>query len=95
MLVHVRTPVGKGLHCCWMIVDDDTVLILGREMLGYSKKIGIFEFEENGDEIRSAVSRRGNRVLEIRARRGETQDLRLQCSTTKPSIREPWVSYWR
>ncbi len=74
MLVHVRTPLGKGLHCCWMIVDDDTALILGREMLGYPKKMGIFEFEENGDEIRSAVSRRGTRVLEIRARRGETQD---------------------
>ena len=30
-LIHVRTPVGKGLHCCWMIVDDDTALIYGSQ----------------------------------------------------------------
>ena len=70
MLVHVHTPMGKGLHCCWMIVDDDTALILGREMLGYPKKMGIFEFHESGNDIHAAVSRRGIRVIEIRARGG-------------------------
>lgn len=74
MLVHVRTPMGKGLHCCWMIVDDDTALILGREMLGYPKKMGIFEFHESGNDIQAAVSRRGTRVIEIRARGGDPQD---------------------
>ncbi len=34
-------------------------------------------FEENRDKILSAVSRRGTRVLEIRARRGETQERRI------------------
>jgi len=74
MLVHVRTPMGKGIHCCWMIVDDDTALILGREMLGYPKKMGVFEFDESGNEIHAAVSRRGTRVMEIEARRGNPQD---------------------
>jgi acetoacetate decarboxylase len=38
VLIHVKTPFGRGLHCCWMVVDDDTALILGRELLGYPKR---------------------------------------------------------
>src|SRR6056297_2428422 len=38
LLIHVKTPLGKGLHCPWMVVDDDTALIYGREILGYPKK---------------------------------------------------------
>jgi acetoacetate decarboxylase len=74
MLVHVRTPLGRGLHCCWMIVDDDTALALGREMLGYPKKMGAFCFDEQEKEIRASVVRRGTRVMEMTARRGASQD---------------------
>lgn len=27
LLLHVRTPLGKGVYCPWMIVNDDTALI--------------------------------------------------------------------
>jgi acetoacetate decarboxylase len=30
LLLHVRTPFGKGVYCPWMIVNDDTALIYGR-----------------------------------------------------------------
>jgi acetoacetate decarboxylase len=74
MLLHVRTPLGSGIHCCWMIVDDDTALILGREMLGYPKKMGIFEINEKEGTVHASVSRRGVRVMDIQAKRGQSQD---------------------
>jgi acetoacetate decarboxylase len=74
MLVHVKTPLGPGIHCCWMIVDDDTALILGREMLGYPKKFGDFEFDERDDTIHASISRRGVRVMDITAKRGMPQE---------------------
>ncbi len=74
VLVHVRTPLGKGLHCPWMIVDDDTGLIYGRELLGYPKKFGQFTFEEKTDGATAGVSRRGIEVMKIEARRRERED---------------------
>jgi len=74
MLVHVRTPLGSGRHCCWMIVDDDTALILGRELLGYPKKNGIFEFNLKGDDIQASISRRNVKVISIEGKRGEPQN---------------------
>ncbi|MBN2224308.1 MAG: acetoacetate decarboxylase family protein [Deltaproteobacteria bacterium] len=65
LLIHVRTPLGTGIHCCWMIVDDDTALILGRELLGYPKKMGVFKFNEEKDTVRASVSRRGTQVISI------------------------------
>jgi acetoacetate decarboxylase len=73
MLIHVNTPLGAGIHCCWMIVDDDTALILGREMLGYPKKMGVFEFNEKDGDVHACVSRRGVNVMDITAKRGSPQ----------------------
>lgn len=74
MLVHVRTPLGMGRHCCWMIVDDSTALVLGREMLGYPKKMGVFEFDRNDNEIHTSVSRRNTTVMGMKARIGALQE---------------------
>jgi len=73
VLVHVRTLLGEGVHCCWMVVDDDTALIYGRELLGYPKKLAAIGFEESGEGISAFVERRGVRVLEMRGRKGEVQ----------------------
>lgn len=71
MLLHVRHPLGQGLHCPWMIVDDDTALIYGRELLGYPKKLGVFEFEEDETGVRASLTRRGTRVLSMEGVKGE------------------------
>jgi acetoacetate decarboxylase len=70
MMVHVRTPLGRGRHCCWIIVDDDPAMILGREMLGFPKKTGSFTFDEKKDIINASVTRRGISVLSMKAVRG-------------------------
>ncbi len=73
MLIHVRTLFGRGLHCCWMTVDDDTAMAYGRELLGYPKKMAQIDFQENGDEISASVTRRGIKVLSIKGKRGAAQ----------------------
>jgi acetoacetate decarboxylase len=73
MLIHVRTPLGRGLHCCWMVVDDDTAMIYGRELLGYPKKMAQFEFQELDGNIRATVTRRGAKVMDMEATRGKLQ----------------------
>ena len=71
VLIHVDTPLGRGVHCCWMVVDDDTALILGRENLGYPKKMADIRFEETEAEIKSSVSRRGARVMALNGVKGD------------------------
>ncbi|MBU2552153.1 MAG: acetoacetate decarboxylase family protein [Proteobacteria bacterium] len=73
VLIHVRTPLGRGIHCCWMVVDDDTALILGRENLGYPKKLADITYEESAGGARAAVRRRGVDVLTMEAVRGARQ----------------------
>ena len=65
LLIHVKTPLGKGLHCPWMVVDDDTAMIYGRELLGYPKKRADITFEENKGNITASVTRRAVEVLRI------------------------------
>lgn len=65
LLIHVKTPLGRGLHCPWMVVDDDTAMIYGREFLGYPKKKADFTFTENEGLITAGVTRRGVDVLRM------------------------------
>lgn len=74
VLMHVRSVFGRGLHCPWIIVDDDTALIHGRELLGFPKKMGEFVFEEDDEGIKTTITRRGVTVLEMEGKRGAPQD---------------------
>lgn len=69
LLVHVRTPLGKGVYCPWMIVNDDTALIYGRELLGYPKKMADIPFADNGKTINASLTRRGIEVISVQAER--------------------------
>ena len=73
LLVNVTTIFGAGLHCCWMLVDDDTAMIYGRELLGYPKKMGKFVFEEKENHASASVKRRGKKVLSMECEIGDTQ----------------------
>ena len=70
LFVHVRTRRGVGIHCPWMIVDDDVALILGRELLGYPKKLGEITWERSDDRIVAAASRRGQALIAMDAKLG-------------------------
>lgn len=74
LLVHVRTPLGKGVYCPWMIVDDDTALIYGRELLGYPKKMADIPFDDDGKKITASLTRRGIEVISVSAERIKKED---------------------
>lgn len=73
LLVHIRTLFGKGLHCCWMAVDDDTAMIYGRELLGYPKKMADISYRDLAGQISADVFRRGTRVLKMEGKTGKRQ----------------------
>lgn len=71
VLLHVRFGPLKARHCPWMVVDDDVALILGRELLGYPKKMAEIAVTRDGDRIKATVDRQGARLLDIRGTVGE------------------------
>lgn len=71
ILIHVRTLFGRGVHCPWMVVDDDTAMIYGRELLGYPKKMAQLSFKEENGVINASVSRRGHEILRFETQVGK------------------------
>lgn len=63
VLIHAKLRGRRVLHCAWMVVDDDTALILGRELLGFPKKLARIDFDFEAGT--ASVERRGVRVLAI------------------------------
>lgn len=74
LLLHVLTPLGKGVYCPWMIVNDDTALIYGRELLGYPKKMADIPFSDDGKKISASLSRRDVKVITVTAERMKKED---------------------
>jgi acetoacetate decarboxylase len=62
----------RAIYSPWMLVDDDVALIVGRELLGYPKKLGDFTWELAGDSIRATAHRRGHQLLTMRGTLGAT-----------------------
>ncbi|PTU33120.1 acetoacetate decarboxylase family protein [Stenotrophobium rhamnosiphilum] len=71
LFVHVKAGRGYGIFCPWMILDDDRAMIIGRELLGYPKKLGEIAWDDNGRRIVAKASRRGSSLIEMEAKLGE------------------------
>lgn len=71
VFVHVKTLRGTGVHCPWMILDDDVALILGREGAGYPKKLGEIDWTVTDTEIHAEAGRRGHKLISMSGRLGE------------------------
>jgi acetoacetate decarboxylase len=67
VLLHVEDAKGAALHCPWMVVDDDTALILGREVLGFPKKMAEIELEERAGSVVGTVCRKGVELMRLEA----------------------------
>ncbi|MBB3037088.1 acetoacetate decarboxylase family protein [Hoyosella altamirensis] len=78
LFVHIKTGIGPfattGIHCPWMILDDDAALILGREVLGYPKKLGSIDWSIDGDAIKATATRRGTTLIEMHGTLGVVID---------------------
>jgi acetoacetate decarboxylase len=64
----------RAVFSPWMVVDDDVALIVGRELLGYPKKLADIEWALDGDRIRSAARRRGGDLLRMEGTLGARID---------------------
>lgn len=71
LFVHVKVGRRTGIFCPWMILDDDRAMIIGRELLGYPKKIGEISWDNNGERILTRATRRGVTLIEMDAKLGE------------------------
>jgi acetoacetate decarboxylase len=65
--IYVNTPFGKGIHCAWIVVDDDRSLIGGRDFLGYPKKMADFSIRDSQGHVSATVSRLGKPLISIEA----------------------------
>jgi acetoacetate decarboxylase len=71
VLLHVRLLGIPMVFCPWMVVDDDRALILGRELLGYPKKMAEIHFEERDGRFEGSVVRHGTEVMRLEGTIGE------------------------
>lgn len=65
LLLHVRYLRRAYLHCPWMVVDDDTALILGRDLLGFPKKLARIDVSFDGSGAAGIVERRGVELVRL------------------------------
>jgi len=73
VLLHAADARGPALHCPWMVVDDDTALILGREVLGFPKKMAEIRLDERDGRAVGTVRRRGVEVMRLEAAASESE----------------------
>ena len=70
LLLHVRHRCRRALFSPWMVVDDDVAMILGRELLGYPKKMARVEWASDAAGVVARADRHGEAILEMRASLG-------------------------
>ena len=71
LFVHIQVGNKTGIFCPWMILNDDRAMIIGRELLGYPKKIGEIAWDNDGTHILAKASRRGTTLIEMNAKLGD------------------------
>ncbi len=74
VLLHCRDDKGPHLHCPWMAVDDDTALILGRELLGFPKKMAEMALDVDGGQVTATATRKGVELIRIEGTLGADDD---------------------
>lgn len=74
LFVHIKAGRKTGIHCPWMILDDDVALIIGRELLGYPKKLGEIDWQLDGDTIHAGATRRGSKLIAMGGTLGRRLD---------------------
>ncbi|WP_410586399.1 acetoacetate decarboxylase family protein [Amycolatopsis sp. lyj-23] len=71
IFLNVRHRRSQAAHCPWIVVDDDTALIGGRETLGFPKKIAEIDWVEEDYVVHATVRRRGVELLRLRGVLGD------------------------
>jgi acetoacetate decarboxylase len=88
LLVHAKLGLKEVVHCPWILVDDDVALILGREYLGFPKKLGEISLSFEADRVRATADRKGQRLVEIHGSLG------AELPDPPPMMGRSWVNVW-
>ncbi|OEC91452.1 acetoacetate decarboxylase family protein [Acinetobacter sp. YK3] len=75
LLLHVsKYGLSEGYYCCWMLVNDDTALIYGREIVAFPKKMADITYDDDGEVVHSTIHRRGINILDLKVKRKNRLD---------------------
>jgi acetoacetate decarboxylase len=59
-----------AVHYCWIVLNNDRGLIIGREMLGLPKKMADVRFHEEDGRVRASVHRNGVELIHFEGQIG-------------------------
>lgn len=88
LLLHAKLGMTAVVHCPWILVDDDVALVLGREYLGFPKKLGEISLSVEGDRVYATVDRKGQRLVEVHGALGP------ELADPPPMMGRSWVNVW-
>lgn len=94
VLLHATRFGVDVLHAAWMVVDDDRALVLGRELLGFPKKLAVIDFELDTSTGRctAAVRRLGAELLTVSATPHWTRERGNDDGGTRVPFQHPIVN---
>jgi acetoacetate decarboxylase len=93
LMLRVESIVGKGLLVAWMLVNDDSALIYGREVLGYPKKMATITIEDNAGAVRVRAARREGEIFALDVKKGRRSPRHRLCSRPISSRSAASVSF--
>jgi acetoacetate decarboxylase len=88
ILLHVRFGWMRAVFNPWILVDDDSALILGREALGCPKKMGKISLTVDGNSVKASVERKGTNLLEV------SGTLKGPDPDPPPFFDRYWINVW-
>jgi acetoacetate decarboxylase len=88
LLLHVRFGWMRAVFNPWILVDDDSALILGRESLGCPKKMGKISLTVEDDHVEASVERKGVQLLEV------SGALKGPVHNPPPFFDRHWINVW-
>lgn len=71
--INARHRGREGIYYLTAIEEDEVNVVTGRELWGMPKKIGDVDFFSDGEALYGIAERCGHRLVEMRARLGETR----------------------
>ena len=88
VLLHVRFGWMRAVFNPWMLVDDDSAMLLGREALGCPKKMGKISLTVGEDRVEAEVQRKGAQLLEV------SGTLEGPDQAPPPFFDRHWINVW-
>ncbi len=88
VLLHVRFGWVKAVFNPWILVDDDSAMLLGREALGCPKKMGKISLNVEDGRVDASVERKGAQLVKANGTVTGPAD------NPEPFFDRNWINVW-